>query len=94
MLHGRVEPQLKKNHIDYDVIITSGPNHAKSVVRSRDDLGKYNGVIILSGDGLVFEVLNGFSERPDSVTMIPSFPIGIVPSGSGNGLLSSLFYSR
>ncbi|KAK6027257.1 hypothetical protein OSTOST_06715, partial [Ostertagia ostertagi] len=60
MLHGRVEPQLKKNHIDYDVIITSGPNHAKSVVRSRDDLGKYNGVIILSGDGLVFEKRDNF----------------------------------
>ncbi|KAK6041144.1 diacylglycerol kinase catalytic domain protein, partial [Cooperia oncophora] len=93
-LRGRVEPLLKKNHIDYDVIITNGPNHAKSVVRSRDDLGKYNGVIILSGDGLVFEVLNGFTERPDAASIIPSLPIGIVPSGSGNGLLSSLFYSR
>ncbi|VDO05981.1 unnamed protein product [Haemonchus placei] len=52
----RVEPKLKKNHIDYDVVITSGPNHAKSAIRLRDDLGKYNGIIILSGDGLVFEV--------------------------------------
>uniref|UniRef100_A0A7I4Y519 DAGKc domain-containing protein n=1 Tax=Haemonchus contortus TaxID=6289 RepID=A0A7I4Y519_HAECO len=93
-LRDRVEPKLKKNHIDYDVVITSGPNHAKSAIRSRDDLGEYNGIIILSGDGLVFEVLNGFIERHDATSIIPSLPIGIVPSGSGNGLLSSLFYSR
>ncbi|KAK5986418.1 hypothetical protein GCK32_003696 [Trichostrongylus colubriformis] len=94
VFRSRVEPQLKKNLIDYDLVITNGPNHAKSVVRSRDDLGKFNGVIILSGDGLIFEVLNGCSERPDAAGIIPSLPVGIIPSGSGNGLLSSLFYSR
>ncbi|RCN43404.1 diacylglycerol kinase catalytic domain protein, partial [Ancylostoma caninum] len=90
----RVEPELKKNHIDYELMITTGPNHAKTVVRSRDDLGKFNGVMILSGDGLVFEVINGLAEREDRATILPSLPIGIVPSGSGNGLLSSLFFSR
>ncbi|EYB95654.1 hypothetical protein Y032_0157g3193 [Ancylostoma ceylanicum] len=90
----RVEPQLKRNHIDYELIITTGPNHAKTIVRSRDDLGKFNGVMILSGDGLVFEVINGLAEREDRASILPSSPIGIVPSGSGNGLLSSLFFSR
>ncbi|CAJ0608363.1 unnamed protein product [Cylicocyclus nassatus] len=89
-----VAPKLKKNRIEYELIITTGPNHAKAVVRSREDLCKFNGVIILSGDGLVFEVLNGLFERPDRATIIPCLPIGIVPSGSGNGLLSSLFASR
>ncbi|VDK83812.1 unnamed protein product, partial [Cylicostephanus goldi] len=89
-----VAPKLKKNRIEYELIITTGPNHAKTVVRSRDDLCKFNGLIILSGDGLVFEVLNGLFERPDRATIIPSLPIGIVPSGSGNGLLSSLLASR
>ncbi|KAK6732453.1 hypothetical protein RB195_016687 [Necator americanus] len=90
----RVEPQLKKNHIDYELIITNGPNHAKTIVRSRDDLLKFNGVIILSGDGLVFEVINGLFERSDRTSIIPCLPIGIVPSGSGNGLLCSLLFSR
>ncbi|VDL74271.1 unnamed protein product [Nippostrongylus brasiliensis] len=90
----RVAPQLKRNHIDFEFVVTSGPNHAKTMVRTRDDLGKFNGVIILSGDGLVFEVINGLSEREDRADIIPSLPIGIVPSGSGNGLLSSLFSSR
>ncbi|KHJ95782.1 diacylglycerol kinase catalytic domain protein [Oesophagostomum dentatum] len=90
----RVEPRLKKNHIDYELIITTGPNHAKTVVRSREDLCKFNGVIILSGDGLVFEVINGLVERPDRACILPCLPIGVVPSGSGNGLLSSLFFSR
>lgn len=94
IFRSKVEPLLKKNHIDYEVVVTNGPNHAKTMVRTRDDLGKFNGVIILSGDGLVFEVLNGLSEREDATSIIPSLPIGIVPSGSGNGLLSSLFYSK
>ncbi|VDM76741.1 unnamed protein product [Strongylus vulgaris] len=89
----RVGPLLRKNCIEYELIITTGPNHAKTVVRSREDLNKFNGVIILSGDGLVFEVLNGLFERPDRAAIIPCLPIGIVPSGSGNGLLSSLFFS-
>ncbi|ETN83373.1 diacylglycerol kinase catalytic domain protein, partial [Necator americanus] len=71
-----------------------GPNHAKTIVRSRDDLLKFNGVIILSGDGLVFEVINGLFERSDRTSIIPCLPIGIVPSGSGNGLLCSLLFSR
>ncbi|KJH45610.1 hypothetical protein DICVIV_08346 [Dictyocaulus viviparus] len=38
-------------------------------------------------------VLNGLSERKDRKSIIPALPFGVVPSGSGNGLLSSLFFS-
>ncbi|VDM57805.1 unnamed protein product [Angiostrongylus costaricensis] len=115
----RVEPQLRKNHIEFELIITitfvrgftsfflflifflfhrsvilDGSNHAKSVIRSHNDLGKFNGIVILSGDGLVSEVLNGLFEREDRTSIVPSMPIGVVPCGSGNGLLSSLFFSQ
>ncbi|KAJ1354308.1 Sphingosine kinase 1 [Parelaphostrongylus tenuis] len=54
----------------------------------------FNGIIILSGDGLVSEVLNGLIEREDRTSIVPSIPIGIVPCGSGNALLASLFFSQ
>uniref|UniRef100_A0A0N4W5A3 DAGKc domain-containing protein n=1 Tax=Haemonchus placei TaxID=6290 RepID=A0A0N4W5A3_HAEPC len=53
---------------------------------------KHEGILISSETCEI--VLNGFIERHDANSIIPSLPIGIVPSGSGNGLLSSLFYSR
>ncbi|CAI5440600.1 unnamed protein product [Caenorhabditis angaria] len=85
-----VAPRLDKNSIRYEVVITTGPNHAKTYLSTKKDLGKFNGIVILSGDGLVFEALNGLMLRDDAFQMFPSLPIGVIPSGSGNGLLSSI----
>ncbi|KAF8361696.1 sphk-1 [Pristionchus pacificus] len=90
----KVEPELRKKRIDFELIITDGADHAKNIVETRDDLAEFNAILILSGDGLVFEVLNGFFNRPDHWELLHVLPIGIVPSGSGNGLLSSVFASR
>uniref|UniRef100_A0A1I7U5I9 DAGKc domain-containing protein n=1 Tax=Caenorhabditis tropicalis TaxID=1561998 RepID=A0A1I7U5I9_9PELO len=85
-----VGPKLDRNSIRYEVVITTGPNHARNVLMTKTDLEKFNGVLILSGDGLVFEALNGILCRDDAFRIFPSLPIGIVPSGSGNGLLCSV----
>ncbi|EFO85770.1 CRE-SPHK-1 protein [Caenorhabditis remanei] len=85
-----VGPKLDRNLIRYEVVVTTGPNHARNVLMTKTDLGKFNGVLILSGDGLVFEALNGILCREDAFRIFPHLPIGIVPSGSGNGLLCSV----
>ncbi|CAE48497.1 Sphingosine kinase 1 [Caenorhabditis elegans] len=85
-----VGPKLDKSLIRYEVVVTTGPNHARNVLMTKADLGKFNGVLILSGDGLVFEALNGILCREDAFRIFPTLPIGIVPSGSGNGLLCSV----
>uniref|UniRef100_A0A1I7WRJ4 DAGKc domain-containing protein n=1 Tax=Heterorhabditis bacteriophora TaxID=37862 RepID=A0A1I7WRJ4_HETBA len=94
IFNSKVAVELKRNKISYELVITTSLNHAKSIVRERDDLTKFNGILILSGDGLIYEVLNGLRGRCDSNIILPSLPIGIVPSGSGNGLLSSLFANK
>ncbi|CAD6194046.1 unnamed protein product [Caenorhabditis auriculariae] len=86
----RVAPLLRRNKIKYELIVTTGRDHAKSVVKTRTDLDCFNGVMILSGDGLVFEVLNGIVDRKDFVALLPNLPLSVVPSGSGNGLLCSV----
>ncbi|XP_042208148.1 sphingosine kinase 1-like isoform X3 [Homarus americanus] len=63
-------------------------NHAREIVQSLN-LAKYSGIVILSGDGLLFEVYNGLFERPDWEQAI-QYPIGMIPGGSGNGLARSL----
>ena len=52
-------------------------------------LDNYDGIITVSGDGLVFEVVNGLMKRDDWETAI-KIPIGTIPAGSGNALAATL----
>uniref|UniRef100_A0A1I7TLM3 DAGKc domain-containing protein n=1 Tax=Caenorhabditis tropicalis TaxID=1561998 RepID=A0A1I7TLM3_9PELO len=88
--NNKVAPKLDQNNIRYELIITDGPNHARTVLMEKGDLGTFNGLLILSGDGLVFEAVNGILGRDDAMQILKSLPIAIVPSGSGNGLLCSV----
>ncbi|XP_045602902.2 sphingosine kinase 1 [Procambarus clarkii] len=74
--------------VAHDVIVTERANHAMELVKTLD-LAKYSGFVIMSGDGLLFEVYNGLLGRSDWKQAI-QFPIGIIPGGSGNGLARSL----
>ena len=54
----------------------------------------YRGIIVISGDGLVYEVINGLMSRPDWSKAI-KIPICQIPGGSANGLAcSSAFITK
>ena len=46
----------------------------------------------VGGDGLIFEIINGIFERVDWFEVFQNLCIGIVPSGSGNGVIKSICY--
>ena len=48
-------------------------------------LDEYRGILVVSGDGLIFEVINGLMSRPDWPRAIQT-PIGQLPGGSANAL--------
>ena len=48
-------------------------------------LDEYRGIIVISGDGLVYEVINGLMSRPDWQEAIKT-PIAQIPGGSANAL--------
>lgn len=50
-------------------------------------------MIIFSGDGILFEIINGIFERPDWETVINEISLGVIPCGSGNGLAKSVAHS-
>lgn len=53
----RVVPLLVDAELPYDMHLTQGPNHARRFVRQRPDLANvYTDIVIVSGDGLMFEV--------------------------------------
>uniref|UniRef100_A0A4W5P2W6 sphingosine kinase n=1 Tax=Hucho hucho TaxID=62062 RepID=A0A4W5P2W6_9TELE len=87
LFSGQIEPMLTEASIPYTLVITEHQNHARDLVRETD-LSQWDALVILSGDGLLFEVLNGLLEREDWEEAIQT-PLGILPGGSGNALAAS-----
>ncbi|KAJ0791566.1 putative sphingosine kinase [Helianthus annuus] len=65
--------------------------HAKEVAHDLD-LTKYDGILCVSGDGILVEVVNGLLERKDWQVAL-KIPIGVIPAGTGNGMIKSLLDS-
>ncbi|KAL3677363.1 hypothetical protein R1sor_027311 [Riccia sorocarpa] len=86
--HKTVEPLFKKAGIDVTIRETQFHRHAKELAKSLV-LSEYDGVVCVSGDGVLTEVLNGLLERPDWEQAI-KMPLGIIPAGTGNGMAKSL----
>lgn len=54
-----------------------------------EELGHWDALAVMSGDGLMHEVVNGLMERPDWETAIQK-PLCSLPGGSGNALAASV----
>ncbi|XP_074870925.1 sphingosine kinase 1 isoform X2 [Carettochelys insculpta] len=63
-------------------------DHARELVRA-GDLSQWDVVVVLAGDGLLYEVVNGLMEREDWQTAIKK-PLCTLPGGSGNALAASI----
>ncbi|KAJ5097424.1 hypothetical protein N7456_008145 [Penicillium angulare] len=55
------------------------------------DINAYDAIICCSGDGLMFEVLNGLGKRPDARLALAKLAVGLLPGGSGNALTLNEF---
>ena len=66
---------------------TTHEGHAGEVAAALDPTS-VDGVVCVSGDGLVNEVLNGLMRRDDP--RAHRLPVGHVPAGSGNAIAKSL----
>lgn len=93
MFHKQMAPVLKEADVPYELHVTTHYNFAREYVRKHSDLlQNYSGIVVASGDGLFFEVLNGIMEREDWRAITRQLPLGIIPCGSGNGLARSIAY--
>ncbi|XP_063798812.1 sphingosine kinase 2 [Pseudophryne corroboree] len=84
-------PIITEADISYNLIQTERQNHARELMQSIN-LEEWDGIVVISGDGLLFEVINGLMERPDWEDAI-KMPIGILPCGSGNALAGAVNYN-
>ncbi|RDD37501.1 Sphingosine kinase 1 [Trichoplax sp. H2] len=81
---------LREAEAEYTLITTERQGHAYDYVKEMK-LNQVDGIIIVSGDGLIHEVINGLMSREDWEHAI-KLPIGALPGGSGNALYQSILY--
>ncbi|XP_053118012.1 sphingosine kinase 2 isoform X3 [Hemicordylus capensis] len=74
--------------VSFNLIQTERQNHARELVHGIS-LAEWDGIVAISGDGLLHEVINGLMERPDWEEAI-KMPLGILPCGSGNALAAAI----
>lgn len=67
---------------------TEYAGHARRIAHTID-FGTLDGIVCVSGDGLLYEVMNGLFSRSDW-EVASQMPVGAIPAGSGNGLASAL----
>ncbi|XP_048758666.2 sphingosine kinase 2-like isoform X2 [Ostrea edulis] len=85
-----VSHMLEEADVAFKMVITERAGHATEIMKNLD-LSAWYGVVIVSGDGLIYEVINGLMKRNDWGTAI-NFPIGCIPGGSGNALCLNINY--
>ena len=79
-----VAPLLEQSSIRYDVVVTTRCNHARDLICGEEELAnRWTDIIIMSGDGLLFEMLQGIFRREDWKDVIRKTRLGIIAGGSG-----------
>ena len=77
-------------HIDVQLKHTERAGHAFDIGKDELKPGDYDGIITISGDGLIHELVNGIMSRPDRQELFDSLTLGFIPAGTGNGLIKSI----
>lgn len=82
---------LESHDIKHDIFITTTDLRVRHYLLAKklDELTKYRAIMVISGDGLLYETVNAIMARQDWQQAI-KIPLGAIPTGSGNGLAYTL----
>jgi sphingosine kinase len=98
----KVQPMLEQAGIQCDVCVTTHAHHAEErmlqVIATatstagplETDVSEYDGLILMGGDGVIHEALNGIMARADSAAVLQKLKVGVVGCGTSNGFATSL----
>lgn len=87
-----VAPVLNEAEVPYDLYVTKHSNYAIEFMSTRR-LDDWCTIIAVGGDGLFHEIVNGLLRREDWAKVMDNLALGIIPSGSGNGLARSISHA-
>lgn len=88
LFESRARPILEAAGCKLDITITTHRMHGLEIARDLK-VQDYDAVGIVSGDGLLHEMLNGFATRPDAKAAL-ALPLAPIPAGSGNAMSINL----
>lgn len=101
-----VNPMLEQSGIEHDLFITEHAGHARERMaliedKSSDkdhsdggkDISKYDAIIVMGGDGILNEMLQGLNQRSDMKEIMKQSKFGIVGCGTCNGLAASILHA-
>ena len=74
------------------ITVTTHFKHAQSIIQELP-LDQFDAIVVMSGDGLIHEVLNGYAAHPECPKAF-RIPLTPIPTGSGNGLAMNLYGSE
>lgn len=86
-----ITKMLNSRGIRYDTFVTTAEMRVKEYLSSRSlkELLEYQAIMVIGGDGLLYETVNAIMAREDWQQAI-RIPVGAIPTGSGNGLAYTL----
>ncbi|KAI6657300.1 hypothetical protein LOD99_48 [Oopsacas minuta] len=90
IFHAHVEQFLNDAGVEFELFVTQRANHARERLHD-EDLDKWDGLLFMSGDGLLNEGVNGLLSREDATVAIQK-PYGIIPCGSGNAIVGAILH--
>jgi diacylglycerol kinase (ATP) len=85
---GEIESALKSLGIDFELVMTEGPNHGTELAYQAIKNG-FSPIISAGGDGSVSEVMNGIVKGAQDSNANP-VPMGVLPLGTANDLMVNL----
>ncbi|KAG0232495.1 Sphingosine kinase 1 [Mortierella sp. GBA43] len=83
-----VKPMLEHSGLIVQEQYTEYGKHAVDIAH-KVDLSQVDTLAVVSGDGVLHEIINGLLSRPDW-DQARRLPIAIIPAGSGNAIATSL----
>ena len=84
-----VRPLFEHSGIPFNIQATTHAGHAHQIAQSTP-LHTPTSIVCISGDGLLYEVINGLMTRTDWAEAVRHVTLGIIAGGSGNGLAKSI----
>ena len=84
-----VTPTFRHSGIPFNITATTHAGHAHQIAHAAP-LHTPTSIVCISGDGLLYEVINGLLSRPDWAEAVRHVTLGVIAGGSGNGLAKSI----
>ena len=72
---------LEKGFVDVNLVVTTHARHAEEYCQKTDISEFRDGVVTISGDGMLNEAVNGLLHRKDWRDVARQVPIGVIVSG-------------